>query len=217
MNNLQPSYKILLDNNWSLEEFTTFTRLYFQNYSFIYCLEDLSSSEIKPNSYKLERVLKEFKLRSGLSYVNIYTIFRDEIKKDERPDVKSIKYASPGWIELYLNIEVAIEVAKAMTIFLSSTATVIIAYKKLYKIFIDLHHLRKEKKNMSLKLDLEHVKTVNQLNNELAKGLGYSNLNQLIKNTNDVEETSKLLMAHYRRMNKMAEFVRKGKADFPEE
>ncbi|MCH7330847.1 hypothetical protein [Acinetobacter modestus] len=131
--------------------------------------------------------------------------------------MKSIKYASPGWIELYLNIEVAIEVAKAMTIFLSSTATVVIAYKKLYKIFIDLNRLRKEKKNMSLKLDLEHVKTVNQLNNELAKGLGYMNLNQLIKNTNDVEETSKLLMAHYRRMNKMAEFVRKGKADFPEE
>ncbi|MHA3084494.1 hypothetical protein ACX1NX_15315 [Acinetobacter sp. ANC 5383] len=98
-------------------------------------------------------------------------------------------------------------------------ATVVIAYKKLYKIFIDLHHLRKEKKNMSLKLDLEHIKMVNQLNNELAKGLGYKNLNQLIliKNTNDVEETSKLLMAYYRRMNKMAEFVRKGKAGFPEE
>lgn len=217
MNKLKPAYKILLDKNWSLEEFTIFTRLYFQNYSFIYCLEDLPPAEIKQNSYKLENVLKEFKLRSGLSYVNIYTIFRDEIRKDERPDVKSIKYASPGWIELYLNIEVAIEVAKAMPIFLSSTATVVIAYKKLYKIFIDLHRLRKEKKNMSLKLDLEHVKTVNQLNNELAKGLGYTNLNQLIKNTNDVEETSKLLMAHYRRMNKMAEFVRKGKADFPEE
>lgn len=216
MNKFEPSYKILLDNNWSLEEFTIFTRLYFQNYSFIYCLEDLSFSETNSKSSKLERVLKEFQLRSGLSYVNIYTIFRDEIRKDERPDVKSIKYASPGWIELYLNYEVAIEIAKAITIFLTSTTAVVVAYKKLYKIFIDLHHLRKEKKNMSLKLDVEHIKTVNQLNNELAKGLGYTNLDQLIANTNDVEETSKLLMAHYRRMNKMAEFVRKGKANFPE-
>ncbi|MHA3084495.1 hypothetical protein ACX1NX_15320 [Acinetobacter sp. ANC 5383] len=107
------AYKIFLDKSWSLEEFTIFTRLYFQNYSFIYCLEDLFSSEIDQTSSKLENVLKEFKLRSGLSYVNIYTIFRDEISKDERPNVKSIKYASPSWIELYLNIEVA----KAMTIF----------------------------------------------------------------------------------------------------
>lgn len=47
MNKIKPAYKILLDKDWSLEKFTVFTRLYFQNYSFIYCLEDLSSSEIK--------------------------------------------------------------------------------------------------------------------------------------------------------------------------
>lgn len=213
MNNTNPSYKILLDKNWSLEEFTIFTRLYFQNYSFIYCLEDLDKST---KNYKLENVLKDYKLRSGLSYVNIYAIFRDEINKNERPNVKSIKYASPGWIELYLNIDVAVEVAKAMTIFLTSTASVVVAYRHLYKIFIDLHRLRKEKRNASLKLDVEQIKIVNQLNNELAKGLGYTNLNQLEENTNDIEETSKLLMAHYRRMNKMAKFVRSGKADFPE-
>lgn len=167
--------------------------------------------------FKLKNVLKKYKLRSGLSYVNIYSILKDQINKDEKPDVKSIKYASPGWIELYLNYEVAIEIAKATTILLTSTATVTLAYKKLYKIFIELHHLRKEKRNTSLSLDIEQVKLVNRLNNELAKGLGYSNLNKLNENTRDIEETSKLLMAHYRRMNKMADYVRKGKANFPEE
>ena len=211
------SYKILLDKDWSLEEFTVFTRLYFQNYSFIYCLETIGNSDILQQEFKLKNVLKNYKLRSGLSYVNIYSILKDQINKNEKPDVKSIKYASPGWIELYLNYEVALEIAKAMTIFLTSTATVTLAYKKLYKIFIDLHHLRKEKRNTSLSLDIEQVKLVNQLNNELAKGLGYSNLNKLNENTKDIEETSKLLMAHYRRMNKMADYVRKGKADFPEE
>ena len=116
-----------------------------------------------------------------------------------------------------VNYEVAVEIAKAMTIFLTSTATVVLAYKKLYKIFIDLHHLRKEKRNSSLALDIEQMRLVNQLNDEVAKGLGYSNLNKLNENTKDIEETSKLLMAHYRRMNKMADYVRKGKANFPEE
>src|SRR5690606_30158986 len=176
------SYKILLDKNWSLEEFTVFTRLYFQNYSFIYCLENSDDSNILQQEFKLKNVLKNYKLRSGLSYVNIYSILKGQINKNEKPNVKSIKYASPGWIELYLNYEVAIEIAKAMTIFLTSAATVTLAYKKLYKIFIELHHLRKEKRNASLSLDIEQVKLVNRLNIELAKELGYSNLNKLNEN-----------------------------------
>lgn len=211
------TYKILLDKNWSLEEFTVFTRLYFQNYSFIYCLERGHNLNTLSQEYKLKNVLEHYKLRSGLSYVNIYSILKEQVNRDDRPNVKSIKYASPGWIELYLNLDVALEIAKAVTIFLTSSASVVIAYKKLYKIFIELHRLRKEKRNMSLTLDLEQVKIVNQLNEELAKGIGYSNLQHLSENTNNVEETSKLLMAHYRRIKKMAEYVQKGKADFPEE
>lgn len=142
----ESSYKILLDNDWSLEEFTIFTRLYDQNYSFIYCLEDVKDSDTVKQEFKLKNVLKNYKLRSGLSYVNIYAILRDQINKSEKPDVKSIKYASPGWMELYLNYAVAIEIAKAMTVFLTSATAVAIAYKKLYKIFIELHHLRKKRK-----------------------------------------------------------------------
>ena len=29
------SYRILLDDKWSLEELTNFSRVYFQNYSFL--------------------------------------------------------------------------------------------------------------------------------------------------------------------------------------
>jgi hypothetical protein len=33
------SYKILLDGRWSLEDMMNFSRVYFQNYLFLYCLE----------------------------------------------------------------------------------------------------------------------------------------------------------------------------------
>ena len=53
------SYKILLDKDWSLEEFTVFTRLYFQNYSFIYCLETIGNSDILQQEFKLKKCFEK--------------------------------------------------------------------------------------------------------------------------------------------------------------
>ena len=36
----EKKYRILLDKRWSLENLNDFTRLYMQNYAFLYCLEN---------------------------------------------------------------------------------------------------------------------------------------------------------------------------------
>lgn len=54
-----------------------------------------------------------------------------------------------------------------------------------------------------------------KLSNELAKGLGFQSIQKLDEHTKDIEESSKLLMAHYRRVKKIAKFVESGKASFP--
>jgi hypothetical protein len=210
------SYKILLDGEWSLEDLMNFSRVYFQNYSFIYCLDteavDIASSRIKS-------VLETYELRDGLSYVNIYDIFRSHIAQAEKPQVNSIHYSSPGWLELALNTDVALQVAKSVGIYLATLAStgggLYVSYQKLHKIYIDLKNRRIKEKNNNLKLEKEQIATVNKLNDELAKGLGFGSLADLDKHTKDIEESSKLIMAHYRRVDKMAKFVSAKKASFP--
>jgi hypothetical protein len=210
------NYQILIDGDWSLEDLMDFSRLYFQNYSFIYCLD---TKAIDLVSFRMQSVLESHKLREGLSYVNIYDTFRSHIKLEERPRIKSLQYASPGWIELALNPDVALQVAQSVALYMASVTsagvTISVSYKSLHKIFIDLKNRRIKQKNNALKLEKDKIEAVNKLNNELAKGLGFNSLADLDKQTKDIEETSKLLMAHYRRINKMASFVTSNKAKFP--
>lgn len=205
-------YRVLLDGKWSLEDLTNFSRVYFQNYSFIYCLD--SSIEHFDRS-RIESVLKQYELRDGLSYVNIYDIFRTHIQKEDRPQIEAIQYASPGWLDLVLNVDVALQVAKVIGIYLGTPVAIAGTYKSLHKIFTGLQEQRKKYQRNSMKLDAEKAAYAQKLTHELAKGLGFENIEQLDAQTKDVEESAKLIMAHYRRISKIAKFVQAGKAGFP--
>lgn len=206
------NYRILLDKRWSLADLNNFSRLYMQNYAFIYCLEDVVEVVA---SVGFDHAISEYKLRDGLSYVNIYHIFNRYIPEQNKPIIRAISYASPGFIELILNYEVAVKIAESVTVFLGCFNESYSAYKNLKEIFRNLELRRKEKRNSLLKIEREEIKEVRKLNEELAKGLGYSSLPELYEKVEDPEEVSKLLMAHYRRMKAMSQFVKSGKADFP--
>lgn len=206
------TYRILLDGSWSLEDLTLFSRVYFQNYSFLYCL-DTAAVEIA--SSRINLVLEKQELRGGLSYVNVYDIFRASIEKQDRPQISSIQYASPGWLELALNPDVAVQFAKVLGVYLSAPVAVAAAYKKLHKIYTDLGQLRKKTQLSTLKLDNEQYVEAQSLAENLAKGLGFNSFKDLEDNTKDSEESAKLIMAHYRRIRKVAKFVVAGKATFP--
>lgn len=208
----QGVYRVLLDGKWSLEDLTVFSRVYFQNYSFIYCLD---SSIENSDTRRIESLLEQYELRDGLSYVNIYDIFRANIQKEDRPQIESIQYASPGWLDMVLNVDVALQVAKVIGIYLGTPVAIAETYKRLHKIFTDLQEQRRKYQRNSMKLDAEKAAIAQKLTHELAKGLGFENIKQLDEQTKDVEESAKLIMAHYRRISKIAKFVQSGKAGFP--
>ncbi|WFP96822.1 hypothetical protein P3S51_00090 [Acinetobacter sp. ANC 7201] len=206
------NYRVLLDERWTLENLNDFTRLYMQNYAFLYCLENNINNS---RAAALFNELNEYKLRDGLTYVNIYSLFIKYIPSKERPKVRAISYASPGFIELILNYEVAINIALSIAAFIKGLTATAETYNKLHSIFIELGRKRKEKQNHLLKLDVETIKHVRKLNEELAKGLGFNSLKDMYDNFGDEEEVSKLLLAHYRRMKGMSKLVKEGKIKFP--
>lgn len=206
------TYRILLDGKWSLEDLNVFSRVYFQNYSFIYCLE---TNVVDVAKYRIEKVLDEYELRSGLSYVSIYDIFGATVQKSDLPQIDSIKYSSPGWLDLILNLDVAIQFAKSLAVYLSAPIAAAESYKRLHKIYIELDKRRSEAKLQSLKLKTAQAKAAEILTKQLAKGIGFNSLDDLNKHTKDEEETARLLLAHHRRITRIAQFVKSGKASFP--
>lgn len=206
------NYRVLLDKRWSLENLNDFSRLYLQNYAFLYCLENNKNNL---RAVTLASELNEYKLRDGLTYVNIYSLFVRHVPDKERPKVRAISYASPGFIELILNYEIAIKIALSIAAFIKGLTATAETYNKLHNIYLELGRKRKEKQNNLLKLDAENIKYTRKLNNELAKGLGFDSLEDMYKKIGDEEEVSKLLMAHYRRMKAMSKFVIEGKLKFP--
>jgi hypothetical protein len=107
----QESYRLLLTGNWQLEDLYELPHAFDQCYAFIYCLD----SEL--NIHDRERVDSAFVAypwRGGYSYVNIYSVLRHQIPWRHRPRVKAIQKASPGWLDLFLNADVAIQVAKSV-------------------------------------------------------------------------------------------------------
>jgi hypothetical protein len=108
-------------------------------------------------STRIESVLKNYELRHGLSYVNIYDIFRSHIAKEDKPQINSIHYASPGWLELALNPEVATQFAKVLGIYLGGIVLTAGAYKSLYKIYADLSATRKKLGSTTFKLQAEDI------------------------------------------------------------
>jgi hypothetical protein len=54
-----------------------------------------------------------------------------------------------------------------------------------------------------------------KLSDELAAHLGFKNFEKLNEQTGDPEVTTKLLLAHYRRLKKLKDFVQEGKAKLP--
>lgn len=197
---------------WSLLDLYTFPHAYDQCYAFIYCF-DTGLPERDRN--RIDTAVESYPWRGGYSYVNIYTVLQNQIPVRSRPRISSIHKASPGWIELILNLEAAAAVAKSVGIIVGSGVGILGAYSLAVKILngISLHKKRAQVEHRQL--DAKHIQAVIESCESLAKAMGFKNLQQLHARTGNPEVSLKLLAAHYRRMKTVSEYVDNGKVQLP--
>ena len=100
-------YRIELEGAWSLAEFYELPHVFSQAYAFNYAFsgEDLRDPE------RFTQAFSAFPWRGGYSAVNFYNVLHTQIPRRSRPQVTSIQYSSPGWIELQLVLSVAKDIA----------------------------------------------------------------------------------------------------------
>lgn len=202
-------YRVLLDRDWELEDLYEFPHAYGQTYAFIYCLD----SELNPKDAKrINRALNEYPWQGGYSYVNIYTVLKNQVPIQHRPRIHSIQYSSPGWLDLVLNPDVALQVAKSVGILLTAGVTAAEAYKKIYTTLSSIKTEQQKNNLNNAKLTQAQLKIVMGMSDDIAKHLGFNNVQELHERTGNPEVSLKILLAHYRRMKVLADFEANGKA-----
>ena len=205
---------MLMDERWDLEDLHLFPHAFADAYAFTYCFDSTAEAL---NADRIDTALDAYPWKGGYSYVNLYFVLKHQVVPEERPTIKSIQYASPGWIELFLNPDVAMQVAKSVGILLGAGVAAVEAFKRIDKLRLDVARTRKEAVVESLKLEVEEVAALHQLCDETAKHIGFKSVDTLNRRTKNPETTLKLLMAHWRRLTVLVGYVQNGKARLPEE
>jgi hypothetical protein len=207
------SYRVLMDGRWKLEDLYTFPHAFSQCYSFIYCMD----APLDPRDRdRINNAFIGYPWKGGYSYVNIYVVFLHQVPPRFRPAVKAISYASPGWLDILLNPDVALQVAKSVGILAGSAVAAAKAYATSMKYIRQVSTERKRAQLDDMKLTQAQHKTLMAMCEDMAKFLGFKSVKELHERTGNPEISLKLLGAHYRRMSQLVEFVKDGKAALPE-
>ena len=203
-------YRIVIGERWTLEDLYvfphTFEQLYFLYYSLMLQVDESS----------VERIMyaySKFPWQGGYSAVNFYNQLKYAVPKQARPTIQSIRYGSPGWIDLTL----APAVAKAVEFTVKAIANSITHANRAYnEICTGLQKrklMRIKVKRQELQLKKEELEYVKSSLKSIAEILGLKNIEEMNRRTGSPYKTLKILLSTYRRVRDLASFQNKGKIE----
>jgi hypothetical protein len=202
-------YKILIDGRWTLEDLYKFPRAYEQVYFAIY---SLMPHDDEDTSYRISRAYSVFPWQGGYSAVNFYNQLKYTMPRRDRPEIKSIQYASPGWIELSMLVTIAGSIALIVKSICSAINNVNNTYTNIHKGMSERKLLRFETKSAEIDLAKKHAKFIRDSNKEMASILLLDNIEEIDRRTGSELKTLKIFLSLYRRVKVLADFQIKKKA-----
>jgi hypothetical protein len=204
-------YRIEIDGKWSLEDLYRFPRAYEQVY---FALEAIIPSDDKEQDERIERAFIAFPWRGGYSAVNFYDQLKWATPVPHRPAIVSVKYASLGWIELFLNQPLAVQMAGIISTVAASLGVCNKVYNQIHSDLQKRKLLRMAVESRRIALSKEQIAFVKECADNLADVVGVASAKALDERTKDPLISLKILLSVYRRIRTLAEFKNRGKADF---
>lgn len=208
-----PDYgaRIRIDGRWRLPEFAVLTERYTQLYSFLYHLRD---REGLAGEQRARETFAAFPWHSGFSSLNFFSGLYGAVPRGDRLTIKEIRYASPGFIDLFQ--DPALVASMSATIFALGSAMTRAA-----KVYEDIQGvLAKQKlanidvRRAQLVLEKEQLDFVLDANKRMASELQLSGalVHELERRTNNNPLLKlKILLAVYRRAAPLGELAEQGK------
>ena len=206
------SYKIYIDGEWSLEDLYIYPRTFEQIY---FLLDSLFSEHDEDDSERVHHAFSAHPWYGGYSAVNFYNELKYITPPAKRPRIISIKYSSPGWIELQLIMDVVEKIAVLVTKVALSITAVAGAYNTIIKGLQDRDLFRLKKKTALQKLKQSELEYIDQCVKTLANALDLRNIPELNKRTGHPYITLKILLSLYRRVKTLVDYREEGKAIMP--
>lgn len=204
------TYEIGINGEWSLEDLYVFPRTFEQVYVLVYSLApEVEGIDVE----RITHAYSSFPWRGGYSAVNFYNQLKFVIPKPSRPQLVSMHKASPGWIELALVLAVAFSVERLVKSIANSIDHAHGVYSKIAKGLSERRLLRLEVKRKELEFKQEELNYINSCVTQMTQMLGFDNLEEINRRTGHPYISLKILMSLYRRLKKLADYAKDGKAD----
>lgn len=233
-------YRVDLDAQWNLNDLYEFPHALNQSYAFYYCF---SESIDRYDIARIDKALKGYPWQGGYSVVNFYHVLENRVPKENRPQIASIHYASPGWLDIVANHEIMEVISQGVDVIshglsqkaaiaagavaafptlskviaatLKSAENAVRSYANIQSTLTEISQIKKAKQLAELSADHQILVHLRQISEELAMSLGMKSYAELVARTGSEEVAAKLLSAQYRRLETLAKFVHEGKARFP--
>ncbi|WP_305415829.1 hypothetical protein [Photobacterium leiognathi] len=196
---------INLDERWSLEDFSVFSKQYIQVYGFFFALRKLSEVD---SIMEFERM----PWLGGASVVHFFTGMKNHIHPDLLPNVQKIQYASPGFMELSAIVQVADDIKNLVLAMCSTVGSIATTYHVIHSQYRSRQLAQKKMRELENSEDKNFVRnSVLELHEQLnLSPQQVVSLSKISKGDQLVE--LKMLMAMYRRAKPIADLQAQNKA-----
>jgi hypothetical protein len=150
----EETLRIAIDGRWELSDLYEFSKNFEQCY-FAYLAIMGKHAYFEVGTF--DRAFFQYPWQGGYSTVNFYRALKRDTPRDMHPRVVSIRYASPGYIELGLFITAALAVAKAIKELAISVDSVTTTYRNIHKALHDRKLLRFEGDSHQLDIEMRNI------------------------------------------------------------
>lgn len=201
------SYIIRIDSEWSLRDLSDLPNNYSKVYATLYSLQE----SVPQADHRVSRAYESYPWRGGYSTVNFFRSLESHLPEAAIPHIRSMQYASPGYIELDLDERVAVAVKNVITAFAAS-------HFELERLF---EHTDGELKRRRL-IGGDRKSTITGNDDDFLREtaqafmrlLRIGKLDKLEALTNNPLATLNILRSFYRVVEKLARYEGEGKASF---
>lgn len=199
---------IHIDGRWGIDDLRKFSDLVQDSYAMVYALSGKGTASVKQ---RIGSLFQRYPWRGGFSSVNFFDDLYSKIPRADRADIRSIQYASPGKIEFRMNKSVAESIRKIVADINHKDSKAKTAYDDVQKWLRDKKWLGKAQSD--LRLTPIDKKDLTERLGMLCSALG------LNSRTDDILELAqadplgavKIILAYYRRLKGLADYVATGK------
>lgn len=200
------SYVIRIGSEWSLRDLSDLPNNYSKVYATLYSLQEPDPQA----DHKVRRAYGKYPWKGGYSTVNFFHSLESHLPEAAVPQIRSMQYASPGYIELELDERVAVAVKNVITAFAASHFDL----ERLFKSANDELKRRKLIGDRKSTITKDDEKFLRETAQTFMRLLRIGKLDQLETLTSNPLAMLNLLRSFYRVVEKLARYEGEGKAHF---